>query len=177
MLIAKQKRNENIIEYILYMWQLEDFIRACNFNFEHVVAQRNLTDHAHYEERQWFQAFLSAMKHEGIEQSGHLMQLKELVQDLSAFNIALLQNPEEVQYKEAFNAAMPHIATIIEKSNNTLKNEIDACITAVYGLLLLRLKKQKISEESEEAFKTITHLLAFLAFKYKKYESGELHIN
>jgi hypothetical protein len=174
MQIAKQKRSENIIEYILYMWQLEDFIRACNFDFEQIAKHYNLNDSSQYEARQWFQAFVSAMKHEGIEQSGHLMQLKELVQELSDINIALLKNQEEVKYKEAFNAAMPHIAEIIEKSNNTLKNEIDACITAVYGLLLLRLKQQSISEESEKAFKTITHLLAFLAFKYKKYEKGEL---
>lgn len=174
--IAKQKRNENIIEYILYMWQLEDFIRACNFDFEQIAAHYNLNDSSQYEARQWFQAFVSAMKHEGIEHSGHLMQLKELVQELSDINITLLKNPEEVKYKETFNAAMPHIAEIIEKSNNTLKNEIDACITAVYGLLLLRLKQQKISEESEAAFATITHFLAFLAFKYKKYENGELTI-
>lgn len=176
MQIAKQKRNENIIEYILYMWQLEDFIRACDFDFEKIATHYNLNDSSQYEARQWFQAFVAAMKHEGIEKTGHLMQLKELVQELSDINITLLQNPEEVKYKEAFNAAMPHIAEIIEKSNNTLKNEIDACITAVYGLLLLRLKKQKVSEESETAFATITHFLAYLAFKYKKYEQGEIAI-
>ena len=28
MLIAQQKRKENIVEYILYMWNVEDLIRA-----------------------------------------------------------------------------------------------------------------------------------------------------
>ena len=28
MIIASQKRKENIAEYLLYMWQIEDMIRA-----------------------------------------------------------------------------------------------------------------------------------------------------
>ena len=34
MIIAKQKRRENIAEYVLYMWQLEDLIRAYNFDID-----------------------------------------------------------------------------------------------------------------------------------------------
>lgn len=29
MITASQKRKENIAEYLLYMWQIEDLIRAC----------------------------------------------------------------------------------------------------------------------------------------------------
>ena len=28
MIVAEQKRQENIVEYLLYMWQVEDLIRA-----------------------------------------------------------------------------------------------------------------------------------------------------
>ena len=31
MFTAKQLREENIAEYLLYMWQLEDIFRACVF--------------------------------------------------------------------------------------------------------------------------------------------------
>ena len=34
MLIAQQKRKENIAEYLLYMWQVEDIIRAFNFDMD-----------------------------------------------------------------------------------------------------------------------------------------------
>ena len=34
MIIAKQKRKENIAEYLLYMWQIEDLIRANNFDMD-----------------------------------------------------------------------------------------------------------------------------------------------
>jgi hypothetical protein len=34
MYIAQQKRRENIAEYILYLWQLEDLLRALRFSPE-----------------------------------------------------------------------------------------------------------------------------------------------
>ena len=32
MIIAKEKRENNIAEYLLYMWQVEDIIRACKYD-------------------------------------------------------------------------------------------------------------------------------------------------
>src|SRR5699024_122530 len=37
--IAKAKRRENIAEYILYLWQLEDLLRALQFSPEAVFSQ------------------------------------------------------------------------------------------------------------------------------------------
>ena len=43
MIVAKQKRKENIAEYLLYMWQVEDLIRANQFDIDsirrNVIAQ------------------------------------------------------------------------------------------------------------------------------------------
>ena len=36
MIIAQQKRKENIAEYLLYMWQVEDLIRATGVSIEGV---------------------------------------------------------------------------------------------------------------------------------------------
>ena len=36
MLIAQQKRHENIAEYLLYMWQVEDLLRACELDDERI---------------------------------------------------------------------------------------------------------------------------------------------
>ena len=48
--IAQQKRKENIAEYILYLWQIEDLLRALQFSPEAIystlVKPRQL-DHAH----------------------------------------------------------------------------------------------------------------------------------
>ena len=36
MIIARQKRKENIAEYLLYMWQVEDLIRANKFDMDSI---------------------------------------------------------------------------------------------------------------------------------------------
>jgi len=36
MFITQQKKKENIAKYILYMWQIEDVIRAYNFDIESI---------------------------------------------------------------------------------------------------------------------------------------------
>ena len=42
MIIAKRKRKENIAEYLLYMWQIEDIIRANNLDIESI--RKNVID-------------------------------------------------------------------------------------------------------------------------------------
>ena len=42
MFIAKQKRKENIAEYLLYMWQIEDLIRANNCDIDKI--EHNIID-------------------------------------------------------------------------------------------------------------------------------------
>lgn len=38
MIIASQKRKENIAEYLLYMWQIEDMIRANGLDMDKITA-------------------------------------------------------------------------------------------------------------------------------------------
>ncbi len=38
MIIASQKRKENIAEYLLYMWQIEDIIRANGLDLDKIKA-------------------------------------------------------------------------------------------------------------------------------------------
>lgn len=177
MLIAKQKRKENIAEYILYMWQLEDIMRAYAFEIQKLVAQFSYPQHVISEITEWYSELALAMKNEGIEANGHLMQLKELVQDLSTLNIKLLQKKEEKEYYELFSEALPYISDVINKSDNTVKNEIDACFTALYGYMMLKLQKKEISGETHNAMQTFSKLLARLSYKFHEYEKGELDID
>jgi len=177
MIIAKQKRQENIAEYVLYMWQLEDLLRAYKFNVDALMQGFHLPVDEQAKVHQWYQDLADAMQTEGIHAKGHLMQLKELMQDLSTLNIQILQMPNETKYKEYFTAAMPHITEIINHSDGFVKNEIDACFTGLYGVMLLRMQKKPISEDTAKAVKTFSNLLGALAVKFKQYEKGELNVN
>ena len=177
MLIAKQKREENIAEYILYIWQLEDILRAYNLDIQlidaNIVSQFKQTQPVALQIRQWYKDMIDAMIAEGIQESGHLMHVKNIVQDLSALNISLIRDPNQTDYHKVFEAAVPAIHDIIEKSSGNIKNEIDACFNALYGMLILRLKKVQISEATVEAVKTISTLIALLT---KNYHDNECDI-
>jgi len=50
MIIASKKRKENIAEYILYMWQIEDMIRANDFDISKI--RRNIIDNFQIDDAQ-----------------------------------------------------------------------------------------------------------------------------
>ena len=87
MLIAQQKLNENIAEYILYMYQIEDLIRALQFDLDRIVkevVEPNLPDRAYLERyREWYAGLIQDMKSERITESGHRLELQDvLVEDV-----------------------------------------------------------------------------------------------
>jgi len=170
MIIAKQKREENIAEYVLYMWQLEDILRAYNLDINEV--EKNIIVHFNQplpvsqQIRQWYQDMIDAMRAEGITDRGHLMHVKNIIQDLSALNVSLMKDPNQVEYHKIFEQAVPAICEIIEKSGGNIKNEIDACFSGLYGVLMLRLKKKEISQPTLDAIKSISTLMAALVTFY-----------
>lgn len=67
------------------MWQLEDMLRACNFDVDVLMRGFNLSPLEMPKVRQWYQDMADAMKAEGIQKKGHLMQLKELVHVFNSY--------------------------------------------------------------------------------------------
>ena len=175
MLIAEQKRKENIAEYILYIWQLEDIIRGYNFDIakieEFIVKPYNQPLFVSNQIREWYTNMIDAMHAEGISQKGHLLYVNAIIQDLSSLNISLLKDPAYADYKKKFDAVVPSILDIIQKSNGAIKNEIDACFNVLYGFLLLRLQKKEISADTLDAVQKITEFINALTSMYHKLES------
>ena len=83
MLIAQQKQKENIIEYLLYMWQLEDILRATNFDIKQIekliISQYDVDADTTLEIRDWYLEFISKMREQKITDKGHLEELYEIV--------------------------------------------------------------------------------------------------
>ena len=70
MIIAQQKRKENICEYLLYMWQVEDLIRANHFDMEqirqHVVSRYQQPDEVKEKIAVWYEELIDMMRSHGI---------------------------------------------------------------------------------------------------------------
>ncbi len=180
MLIAREKRKTNIAEYILYMWQVEDIVRACNFNISLIerdyLSKFNQTGKQLDELKDWYANLILMMHEEGIRENGHLSFLKTIVRELNDLHIRLLNSRDEIEYQRIYTQAVVNLREFKSKLPASNISDVEACLNALYGLLLLRLKKVKISGETEAAMATFSQLLAHLSAKYHLVEKGEAEI-
>jgi hypothetical protein len=179
MFIAQQKLQENIAEYVIYMYQIEDVIRAYDFNVDHIITdfvQPQLPDQSFLNQyRQWYENLVRQMKAQRLEKVGHLHELNDILVELSYLHNTLLNLANDSKYRTLFETATPFIEEFKERSNLKEKNHIEILFHAMYMKMLLRLKKQEISAETEEAFDAMRIMLAYLAKSYKAMKSGELN--
>lgn len=180
MLIAQQKRKENIIEYILYMFQVEDTLRACQFNMDmiedKVISQYQVSEKVKMDIRDWYTNLIVMMHEEGVKESGHISMLRTVISDLESLHQKLINEIKDPGYLEQYGFARQNIRDFEKKLGADPVSEVHTCLTALYALLLLRLQKKKISEETRAAMQTFSNLLARLGVKYKKLENGEMEI-
>ena len=86
MFIAQELRKKNIAEYLLYMWQIEDTIRAFDCSLTRIkreyVERFDYTDEQKEEEIDWFGNLIRMMNQEGCREKGHLQINKVTLQML-----------------------------------------------------------------------------------------------
>lgn len=177
MVIAEQKKRENIAEYVLYMWQLEDLMRSIELNPKAVtaIAQQfaSYDDSVVEAAEKWYRNLIRQMKAEKIEKAGHLREVSDIVIELYYLHNTLLNISKDADYKKLYENAAPHLVELRKKSGK-VTSEVELCFNALYGLLLLRLQKVAITPETETAMKTISELMAYLSARYHHMKSGEL---
>ena len=176
MIIAREKRKSNIAEFILYMWQVEDLIRASGFNMENIleniIRRYDQTDEVKEEIKSWYRNLMTLMEEEGIKEKGHMTFLNQLVRSLNDLHLRLLAAADEKKYHQLYQSARDNIRSFIEKSPQTFSSEIEACLTGLYGFLLLRLKKAEVSSDTREAMTSFSNLLAALSTRFREVEEG-----
>ena len=180
MLIAREKRKTNIAEYILYMWQVEDLIRAYNFNIddieENLISQYPQSERIKNEVREWYADLILMMYQEGIREKGHLSFLKTLVDEVTDLHIRLINHEDHMDYHKAYQRASVHLEEFRKKTKDMDSGDVEISLNALYGLLLLRLKKKPISRETELAMSSFSKMMAILSHIFLQVERGEREI-
>ncbi|MCM1483902.1 MAG: DUF4924 family protein [Muribaculaceae bacterium] len=178
MIIASKKRKENIAEYLLYMWQVEDMIRANGLDIDridhNVIDRFNLTPEQHKEMKDWYESLIDMMRREGIEKSGHLQMNRNVLSQLVALHQALLKDPRFADYSAEFYRTLPYIVELRSKSGDDKPGEIETCFNALYGMLMLRLQGKEITPDTANAIKQISRFIAVLAADFKLDEEEKL---
>ena len=181
MIISQQKRAENIAEYILYMWQIEDLIRAYNFDPDRI--NKELADQYQVDPdikkdiRLWYEGLIESMKSEQIKSAGHLAYLVGLLDDLNDFHYRLIDSPHHSDYRVLYEDAIYNIGDFRKKMIVTDKmSDMEVCLTVLYGFMLMKMKKRTISEDTAEAIETIRKLVAMLSLKFGEFEEGSIEL-
>jgi len=181
MITASIKKRENIAEYLLYMWQIEDIIRAYDLDIDKIHANiidsyTNLEESRRAEMRGWYESLIDMMRREGVEKSGHLQLNRNVLIDLHQLHNRLLGNTRFAAYAAEYYKTLPFIVEIRAKAGDNKKDELESCFDALYGILMLRLQKKEISEGTTQAAKQISRFLGMLAGYYKKDYNNELEL-
>ena len=179
MITASQKKRENIAEYLLYMWQIEDLIRAYQLDIDKIQEaiidkHTNLDENQKKEMREWYESLIDMMRREGVVEKGHLQINKNVIIALEDLHRQLLADDKFATYTAQFYHTLPLIVELRAKSGDNKANEIETCFNALYGILLLRLQGKEISEETLKAMQQISKFLAVLSMYYKKDYNNEL---
>lgn len=171
MYIAKELRTKSIAEYILYMWQVEDLIRAYDCTLRRIkneyINRFDYTDEQKEEMLDWYGNLVTMMNQEGCREKGHLQINNILIQDLADLHAQLLQSTKFPFYNAEYYKVLPFIVEIRNKGDKDI-NEIETCFDALYGVMMLRLQNKEITAETLTAIKEITTFVGMLSDYYLK---------
>lgn len=171
MFIAQELRKKSIAEYLLYMWQIEDIIRAYGCQLSRIkneyVSRFDYTDEQKEELIDWYGDLITMMNQEGKREKGHLQINSIIVQDMNDLHNQLLQSSRFPFYNAEYYKVLPFIVELRNKGEKDV-NEIETCLNALYGVMMLRLQGKKISPDTEHAIKEISTFIGMLSDYYIK---------
>ena len=178
MFIAKELRKKSIAEYLLYMWQIEDVIRAMGCSLPlirkaYVSKFTDYTDEQKEEELDWFGNLVRMINEEGKREQGHLDINTIVVKDMADLHNRLLKSDKFPIYNAEYYKVLPFIVELRNRGDKYV-NEIETCLDALYGIMMLRMQKKEITPETEHAIKEISNFIGLLSDYYIKEESEGL---
>ena len=178
MYIAQELRKKSIAEYLLYMWQVEDLIRAYGCNLSKLRHEYLDKFECSAEEKEdlvdWYANLVRMLTQEGCREKGHLQINKIVASDMSELHARLLDNPQFPFYRSQYYKVLPYIVELRKRGSDKTESEVETCLDALYGVMLLRLQNKEISPDTNHAVNELSTLMGMLSDYYIKDKKGEL---
>ena len=179
MLIAKEKKKNNIAEYVLYMWQVEDLLRAFAFDagklYDILFASQSYPEEQVAEIKYWYENLAEMMNVERVKEKGHVQVVKNIVNDMTDLHFNLIHEQKDPKYSELVYASANNLVEFRKRNNvsNDL-SDIELSLMALYGVLMLKLQKKEVSKETLLAVDGFSKILSYLSLKYKEMEENDM---
>ena len=134
---------------------------------EYVSQFSDYTDEQRSELVDWYGDLIRMINQEGKREKGHLQINQIVVQDVSDLHAQLLQSSKFPFYNAEYYKVLPFIVELRNRGSKDV-GEIETCLNALYGTMMLRLQKKPISPETAHAVKEITTFIGMLSDYYIK---------
>lgn len=171
MFISQKLRKESIAEYLLYMWQVEDIIRAHDCYMPAIrrnyLSRFELSEDELDELTDWYSNLLRMMNEEGCREEGHIQINRIVIQQLEELHSRLINSPKFPFYSAEYYKVLPFIVELRTRGNKDV-SELETCFNALYGVMMLRLQQKELKPETEMAIKEITTFIGMLSDYYKE---------
>ena len=172
MFISQDLRKNNIAEYLLYMWQTEDVIRAFGCSLPRLrreyIARFDYSDEQKDELTDWYGNLIRMMNEEGCRESGHLQINDVTLQQMEDLHAQLLASTHYPFYSAEYYRVLPFVVELRQRGAHHEEHEVETCLNALYGTMLLRMQQRPISPNTEHAVKEIATFIGMLSDYYKK---------
>ncbi|MBP5646868.1 MAG: DUF4924 family protein [Bacteroidaceae bacterium] len=180
MFVQRELREKNIAEYLLYMWQVEDTVRAAGLDsdrlYDTVIKGSGRSDAECIEWKQWYDDLIGMMRSEGKTVSGHLQVNENVLILLEDLHQRLLDSDRQQAYRELFYKALPFIVEFRARIHSTSGGELRDCFNMLYGVWMLRLQGKPVNPATEQAVKAVSAFIGKLAVLYREDKDGTLEL-
>ena len=166
---AEHLRKTNIAEYLLYMWQVEDLLRAngCDIDRVRTTILPACEESGRADDEVWLGDLCNMMRLEGTTERGHLQINKNVLLQLTELHNELLSDNKHPFYSSAYFKALPFIVELRHKGGEHVEEpELETCFNALYLTMIMRLQKREISKATSEAIEAISNFISLLAKEY-----------
>ena len=172
-------QEENVAEYLLYIYQIEAMVRTLDLDLQRIeqaLLAPAFSDAVQLQNQLgWYQNLLNEMQQRGLQKEGHIEQVEEILMELIYLHNTLLTILNDEKYKALCEHANEALQAFKVKANMVQKHDVDVLLHAMFMKLQLKMKKQDISPETEAAFDLFRIQLAYLSKSYKRMKAGELN--
>ena len=157
------------------MWQIEDILRAYGCDLSRL--RREYISRFQYDEEQideltdWYAMLIKQMNTEHCREKGHLQQNIKTVDTLEALHQRLAADADKPFYKAQYYKVLPFIVELRNKGRKD-EGEVQTCLNALYGTMMLRLRQKEISPDTKHAIEAISTLMGMLAEEYTKQQGN-----
>lgn len=181
MFISEELRNGNIAEYLLYMWQVEDTVRAAGLDpdrlYESVISASGRTEKECLAWKQWYADIADMMRRENKVEKGHLQVNENVLVMLSDLHARLIESGRTGEYRDVYYRALPFIVEFRAKNRCQDNNELRDCFELMYGVWMLKLQKKTVGDATAQAVAAISKMIAMLASYYRDDKEGRLDLD